>query len=150
MDTKNRPKLADRVTRAAETVFAIDGYVAPVDVLIGIGWLDSNTEKRWRLGQIESLEHAIQTNPARISEAMEVFRSWAEGKGLLASETAYVARTPQRQALRFTRSGDPTIERMFRTHWVSPKLPERKRERLREKASRPPELVVIRNRSHPT
>ena len=61
MDTKNRPKLADRVTKAAETAFAIDEYVAPVDVLMGIGWLDGNTEKRWRLGQIESLEHAIQT-----------------------------------------------------------------------------------------
>ena len=143
MDTKNRPKLADRVIRAAETAFAIEEYVAPVSVLMGIGWLDGNTEKRWRLGQIESLEHAIQTNPARISEAMEIFRSWAEGKGLLASETSYVARTPQRQALRFTRSGDPGIERFYRTHWVSPKLPERKRERLREKASRPPELVVI-------
>ena len=65
MDTKNRPKLADRVIRAAETAFAIDKYVAPVDVLMGIGWLDGNTEKRWRLGQIESLEHTIQTNPAR-------------------------------------------------------------------------------------
>src|SRR5271169_4724544 len=144
MDTKNRQKLVDRVIGAAETAFASEGYVAPVDVLIGIGWLDSNTEKRWRLGQIESLEHAIQTNPARISEAMEVFRSWAEGKGLLASETAYVARTPQRQTLRFTRSGDPATERFYRTHWVSPELPERKRERLTEKASRPPELLVIR------
>ena len=74
---------------------------------------------------------------------MEIFRSWAEGKELLASETSYVARTPQRQALRFTRSGDPGIERFYRTHWVSPKLPERKRARLTEKASRPPELVVI-------
>ena len=45
--------------------------------------------------------------------------------------------------MRFSRSGDPAIERSYRTHWVSPELPERKREKLREKASRPPELVVI-------
>ena len=60
-----------------------------------------------------------------------------------ASETHYVARTSQRQALRFSRSGNPTIEKLYRTHWVSRELSERKRERLAEKASRPPDLVVI-------
>jgi hypothetical protein len=143
MNSKNRQHLADRVTRAAEALLAAQGYVAPLDVLLGIGWLDPHSEKRWRLGQIDFLERAIQTNLPRISEAMKLFRSWAEGRGLLASETAYVARTPQRPTLRFSRSGDPTIERLNRTHWVSPELSERKRERLTEKASKPPELVVI-------
>ena len=83
MDTKNRPKLADRVTKAAETAFAIEDYVAPVDVLMGIGWLDGNTRETLEAGAgRKSLEHAIQTNPARISEAMEIFRSWAEGEGV--------------------------------------------------------------------
>ena len=100
-------------------------------------------EKRWRMGQIESLERAIQANLSRVSEAMKLFRVWAASKGLLASETAYVARTPQRQTLRFSVSGDSTIERLYRTHWVSPELSERKREKLREKASKSPELVVI-------
>jgi hypothetical protein len=143
MNPKNRQHLSDRVTRAAETALAAQGYVAPLDVLLGIGWLDSNSEKRWRLGQIEFLERAVQTNLPRISEAMKLFRSWAAGKGLKASETTYVTRTPGRQTLRFSRSGDPTIERLYRTHWVSPKLSERKREKLKEKASKPPELVVI-------
>src|SRR5207245_11424734 len=54
-----------------------------------------------------------------------------------------VVRAPQRRRLRFSRSGNPTIEKLYRTHWVSPELSERKRERLAEKASRAPELVVI-------
>jgi len=49
--------------------------------------------------------------------------------GLFASETACVGRRPRRQMLRFSRSGDPTIERLYRSRWVSPKLSERKRER---------------------
>ena len=143
MNSKNRQRLADRVTRAAEASLAAQGYVAPLDVLLGIGWLDASSEKRWRLGQIDSLERVIQTNLSRISEAMKLFRSWAETKGLLASETAYVGRAPHRPILQFSRSGHPTIERLYRTHWVSPALSERKRERLVEKASRPPDLVVI-------
>ena len=99
--------------------------------------------KRWRQGQIEFLESVVQANLSRISEAMKLFRSWANEKGLIASEIAYVARAPQRQRLRFSRCGNPTIERLYRTHWVSPELSERNRERLNEKASRAPELVVI-------
>jgi hypothetical protein len=53
MNTENRPSLADRVATAAETSLATEEYVAPLDVLMGIGWLDASTEKRWRLGQID-------------------------------------------------------------------------------------------------
>ena len=64
-------------------------------------------------------------------------------KGLIANEDSYVARTPLRETLRFSRSGDAAIERSYRTHWVSPSLAENQRERLTEKASRAPDLVVI-------
>lgn len=148
MNPKNRKKLADRIVTAAETTLAAQYYVSPVDMLVGIGWLDPGTVNRWRRGQIECLEAVIQTDLARTSEAMRLFRAWATAKELLASETDYMARTPQRQRLRFSRSGNPTIERLYRTHWVSPELSERKRERLAEKARRAPELVVIEPLSH--
>jgi len=74
---------------------------------------------------------------------MKLFRAWAAKKKLSASETTYVARTPGRPTLRFSKSGHHTIETLYRTHWVSSALSEKKRERLAEKASRPPDLVVI-------
>jgi hypothetical protein len=95
------------------------------------------------VGQFECLEDATQVNPSRILDAMRLFQIWAEAKGLIANETQYVARTPQRQTLRFSRSGDAAIERMYRTHWASPSLAENQRARLTEKASRAPDLVVI-------
>jgi hypothetical protein len=112
-------------------------------VLVGIGWLDPGAVERWRRGQIDYLERVVQTNLSRISGAMKLFRSWATAKGLTASETSYVARKPSRQTLRFSKSGHPTIEKLYRTHWVSGELSKRKQERLAEKASRAPELVVI-------
>jgi hypothetical protein len=143
MSPKNRPSLTDRVTRAAEAALAAQHCVSAIDVLRGIGWLNPGTERQWRQGRIDCLERDIQTSLPRISEALELLRSWATGKGLLARETIYVARTPQRQALRFSRSGNATIERLCRTQWISPTLSERKRERLAEKSDRPPELVVV-------
>jgi hypothetical protein len=143
MSAKNRRPLADRVIEAAEAALAAQDYVSPVDVLVGIGWTESGTVKRWRQGQIDCLESALQTSPSRLSEAMTLLRSWAAERGLLPSETQYVARTPQRQTLRFSKSGDPSVEQLYRTHWVSGELSEKKREHLAEKASRAPELVVI-------
>src|SRR5260221_4478258 len=143
MHPKNRTKLANRVIKAAEAALAAQHYVAPVDVLVGIGWLDGGTVKRWRQGQVDYLERVVQTNLSRISEAMKLFRSWATTKGVSPSETHYVARTPRRQALRFSRSGDPRIEALYRTHWVSQELSEKKRQPLAEKATRAPDPVVV-------
>jgi hypothetical protein len=143
MDPNNRKKLNDRVTRAAEAALAARKYASPIDVLVGIGWLDPGALKRWQQGQIDYLERSVQTNLSRISEAMKLFRSWATAKGLKPSETHYVARTSSRRPLRFSKSGNPTIEKLYRTHWISSELSDKKREKLAEKASRAPELVVI-------
>jgi hypothetical protein len=135
--------LADRVVSAAEAALAARGYVSALDVLAGVGWLDLGAVERWRRGQIDCIEGAVQTRLPRILEALTLFQSWADERGLSPSQAHYVARTPQRQTLRFSRSGDPAIEARYRTHWVSQKLPEKKRERLIEEASRAPELVVV-------
>ena len=79
--------------------------MSPIDVLVGIGWLDVGAMERWRRGQIDSLESAMQVDPSRILEALRLLQSWAAGNALSASPTDYVARTVQRQTLRFSRSG---------------------------------------------
>jgi hypothetical protein len=135
--------IEDRVTRAAEAALADKQFVAPVDVLVGVGWLQPGLVDRWRQGRIEYLEAAAQVDPSKLSAAMTAFRRWTERRGLQPSEIEYVARTRDRRRLRFTSSGDPAIERAYSTHWVSPELSERRRERLRERQSRPPDLVVI-------
>src|SRR6185312_4777132 len=143
MTRHSKRPLPERVARAAEAALAEQGHAGFVHVLLGMGWLDPNTAAAWRRGQIECLEGVLSTAPPRLAEAMRLFRAWAETKGLSASPAAYVARTPQRPPLRFSRSGDPAVEEQYRTHWISPDLPEKKRERLVEEANRPPELVVI-------
>ena len=48
-----------------------------------------------------------------------------------------------RQELRFSKSGDRNIETAYQTHYVSPKLSEKKQAKLQEKLNQPPELVVF-------
>jgi len=100
---------------------------------------------KWRRGEGPPLESVVQGNLSKISQTMRLFRSWAESRGLKASETVYTAhgRGGERRTLQFTVSGNPDIERAYRTHYVSPELSEKKQQRLIEKAAAPIELVVF-------
>lgn len=139
----NRTKLERRVVEAAEAALARQQFVTAIDVLIGLGWLTSPAVDRWRQGRVDSLERVMTVNLHKISDAMSMFRKWAVRQGLSPSETEYVSRARDRHRLQFSRSGDASIERAYRTHWVSPALSEAKRQKLAERQSKAPDLVVI-------
>lgn len=144
MNSKPQRPLEERVVEAANAALSDQGYVSPIDVFIRMGWLAFVHVERWRIGRLPNLETMIQVNPDKISKTMALFQEWARNRNLKPSETAYLARTTgPRCDLQFSRSGDPSIERFYRTHYVSPELSERKQEKLREKLSQPPELVVF-------
>lgn len=143
MVTDAQTRLQSRIVTAAEAALAERKVVSPIDVLIGVGWLAPSEVDRWRQGRIAYLEAAAQVNLGKLSTAMKFFRGWARDRGLRPSETAYVARTRDRRALQFSKSGAPDLERAYRTHWVSPDLSPRQRTRVTERQSKPPDLVVI-------
>ncbi|MGH2960928.1 MAG: DUF2293 domain-containing protein [Solirubrobacterales bacterium] len=143
MVTDSAPRLDRRIARAGEEALAERRVVTAIDVLVGIGWLPARAVDRWRQGRTECLEEAAAVDADKLCAAIEGLGRWAKARGLEPSETAYVARTRDRRALRFTSGGDPEIERACRTHWVAPELSEKERGRLAKRQSRPPDLVVI-------
>ena len=74
--------------------------------------------------------------------AAGLFGKWTSQRGLEPSEIDYVLAKRDRRQL-VSAGGDPEVEQAWRTHWMSPALPERKRRNLAERQSRPPDLVVI-------
>jgi hypothetical protein len=144
MLSPNLPELERRVHRAAEAALARQQYVSAIDVLCGMGLLAPNHVDDWRNGRVDFLERVIQGNPHKISSSMVIFRRWAAEKGLKPSETGYARRTRTGTvALQFSLSGDPEIEKHYRTHYVSPALGEQKRQKLQEKLERAPQPVVF-------
>lgn len=144
IDGVSSEALRVRVERAAEAALAEQGWVAAIDVLQRLGWLPAQRVDDWRQGRLPCLERGVEASLGKVSTAMGLLRSWARARGLVATETAYVARSRDRRPLRFSVSENPDIERAYRTHWVSASLSQAKRERLAERQSRPPELVVVR------
>ena len=137
---ESEEKLRNRVVTAAESVLAEKQFVSPVDVLVGIRLLEPVHLKYWQTGRVPFLEELIQGNPIKISNAMHLFREWATARGLRPTEAKYLNRS--QEPLRFSASGDPNIEAAYRTHYISPLLPEKKQQKLEEKLNQPPEKVV--------
>lgn len=127
------------VQHAAEAALQAQRFASAIDVLLRLGWLTHSHIERWRQGNIDSLESAIQTNPAKVTAALVAFQQWAHNRGLNASETDYLAATRDRRPLRFSIDGDDAVELVYRTHWVSPDLDERAIKRQ----SKPPDLLAI-------
>jgi hypothetical protein len=137
-------ELKKRVVSAAEAALAHNQYVSAIDVLTRTRLLEPTHVEAWRKGRIDILEGAIQANPDKISRSMAMFRQWALEKGLKPSETSYVRNTRNGIVdLQFSKSGDPAIEKNYRTHYVSPTLPESAQERLTQKLSSPAQPVVF-------
>jgi len=140
----NRQELEQRVTQAAEEALADHGYVSSIDVLVGANMLLEQHVRQWRQGRIDYLERMVQGNLKKISAAMHTFRGWAANHGLKPSETAYKRMTRDGNAdLRFSVSGDPEIEKLYRTHYVSPALGEQKQEKLKQKLEDPGRPTVF-------
>ncbi|MGH3807470.1 MAG: hypothetical protein ACRDRU_12735 [Pseudonocardiaceae bacterium] len=115
--------LEQRVVRAAEAALTQRRYVTAIDVFLGLGWLTPPHLDDWRQGRVQCLERVVQASLPKLSKSMRAFRRWAQGRGLVPSETGYVHRTRgHRTPLRFSVSGAPEIERAYRTHWVTPEL----------------------------
>jgi hypothetical protein len=121
MNAQNQAKLRREIAAAGKAVVARNGYVSPIDALLATGWLRPEKVEDWRRGRVQYLEWVVVASLPKISMAMRIFRSWAESEGLRPSETVYVSWTKDRHRLRFSKSGDPNIERAYRTHWLPPK-----------------------------
>jgi hypothetical protein len=146
MESPVQTKLEERVYRAAEAALVRQHYVSAIDVLCGMGLLASSAVDSWLKGRIEFLESEIQGSPSKISSSIAIFERWAQDKGLNPSETGYVRPTRSGAVpLLFFKSGDPQIEKTFRTHYISPALSERKLQRLQEKLEKAPQPVVFLN-----
>lgn len=135
--------LERRVASAAEAAVTRQKFVAAVDVLTGLGWLAGPQVDTWRQGRVACLTTLLPVPADKLAQALDYLRAWAERQGLVPIQTTYVAAARDRRPLRFTSDGAPGLEGACRTHWVSPDLPEPQRDRLAERQSKPPDLVVV-------
>ncbi len=136
--------LQKRAVLAAQAALDDHEFVSAVDILVGMGWIHPVNVEAWRKGRLSCLEEMLPVGPEKVSQVLGIVREWALARGLTPIEAAYQApaRT-ERKLLQFTRSGDPAAEKAYYTHYVSPHISEKRTETIREKVSKPADLVVF-------
>lgn len=135
--------LAPRVAAAAERTLALHKYVTPLDVCAAIGWLSSVHVDNWRQGRVGSLDEVLPVDTAKLADLLDCVERWAADKGLKPGEATYVAATRDRRELRFTADGDSGTEQAWHAQWTSPDLTDKQAERITQKQSAAPDLVVV-------
>lgn len=133
--SKAQASIERRVNEAISAALKRQQYVSAIDVLVGMQLLAPEKVEAWRKGQIPYLERVMTAGLGTISRSMKFFRQQAAKGGLTPSETVYYRRGPGKHPLQFSKSGNPNIEKAYRTHYVSKALKEKSRARKAQRSA---------------
>lgn len=124
----NDKALQAKVNSAMYTTIKQKGYAATVDVLMAIGVLSKADYENWRNGKVDYLERVCKVNLRKLSFINHEIRVYAGKHNLKPSFTVYKRWNVKKASgqgrkpvirLRFSKSGDEQIERLYATHYVS-------------------------------
>ena len=127
--TFKKQKCYPKVTRAVHEILQESTFVAPTEVLIRTGHLTRKQLEDWRFGRVPYLERVITGNLAKLVRILEVLKHHAEERGLKPSPTDY--RTwgkGQKTRLRFSKTANPWVEKLYATHYVAGSRKKKKAE----------------------
>lgn len=118
------------------------GYAAPADVLVDVGVLSKQKYEDWRFGKVRYLEAACTCNLKKLSFIMKQIRSYAKKSNLKPSFCYYKRWGVKKKhgykpviPLRFSKSGNPEIEKAYATHYVDLGRAEQLKKEKMEKAA---------------
>ena len=126
----NNRELTGKVNSAMYRQCRDRGFAAPVDVLMEIGYLSKKDYENWRYGRVSYLERVCTANLSKLSTVMHQMRVYAKKAGLKPSFCYYKRWGVKKKGgqghkpvipLRFSKSGEPEIERWYATHFVDTK-----------------------------
>jgi len=119
----NRTETIAKTRRAVAEVLRRQGYVSAVDVLMQMGKLEKTGLEDWRMGRVPFLEKILVGNLSQMNTILREMASCCREMKLKESVTDYRkwgkgAKLP----LRFSKSGEPAVERAYATHYVSQRV----------------------------
>lgn len=121
----NRQELQKKVRHTVHQLVWEKGYASPLDLFLKMDKLSPKLVEEWRFGRIPYLERVANGSLGQLSFIMKEFRKTAQELELKESYTAYMSwGKGAKRPLRFSKSGDPQIERHYCTHYVKPRQAE--------------------------
>ncbi len=95
------------------------GIVCAVDILLQLGYLTKKDYEDWRFGRVDYLEKVCNVNLSKLTLINKLIKKYSGELGLKSSWTAYKQfGKGVKRRLRFSKSGDKTIEERYSTHYI--------------------------------
>ena len=95
------------------------GYVCAVDILLQLNCLTKKNYEDWRFGRVDYLEKVCSINLSKLTLINKLIRKYSTELNLKNSWTGYNQfGKGKKRRLRFSKSGDKTIEDRYSTHYV--------------------------------
>lgn len=120
----NNEKIISKVQTSMYQQCQKRGYATVVDVLMDLGVLTKQAYENWRFGRVDYLEKVCTTNLHKLSFIVSNVYEFAKTNSLKPS-FCYYKRYGMKKAkgnkvvqLRFSKSGAPSIEKRYATHFI--------------------------------
>jgi hypothetical protein len=118
---RNRRDLERALSTITSELLQEKGYICFVDVFMKLGYLSQSDYENWRFRRVSPLERVLNVNLSRINFIMKTVRQNSLNGHLKPSMTVYKSwGKGKKTLLQFSKSGDPTIETVYATHFVQP------------------------------
>jgi len=115
----NNKDLVKNIFSIANSLVHEKGYVCSVDVLMKLGYLSITDYREWRFGKIDYLERACRINLNALSLMNKAIREFSRRRHLSEAWTEYNQHgCKTKRRLRFSKSGNPRIEKLYATHYL--------------------------------
>jgi hypothetical protein len=118
----NRKELNKKLSTITAELIREKGYICFVDIFIKLGYLDFKDYELWRTKKIPYLEKVIKVNLMKINFIMRFVQKNSINGKLEQSRTEYKSwGKGKKDYLRFSKSGEENIEKLYATHFVKAK-----------------------------
>ena len=119
---RHRRDLERALSRVTSELLKEKGYLCFVDIFMRLGCLSQSDYENWRFKRVPYLERVLTLNLSTINFLMKTVRRNSLNGHLKPSMTVYKSWGKSKKVfLQFSKSGDPTIETAYATHYVKPK-----------------------------
>ena len=126
VNSYRKDKYYSRVKKAAGKILAREDVLTPIDILIEMGRLSKNNYEAWRKGQVPYLERVIEGNLSKANRILHIIGFHAHDLNMVPRQTVYHQwGKGKKRMLRFSRSGDPNLEKAYSRYYIWNRSQER-------------------------
>ena len=127
VNTYRKDKYYSRVVRAIGKILARADVLAPSDILIEMGNLSKKNYEAWRKGQVPYLERVFEGSLSKANRILRIIGFHAHDLNMVPRQTAYHQwGNGKNRILRFSKSGDPNLEKAYSRHYIWNQSQEKK------------------------